>query len=138
MNSERCNACGSLNPTSVAACRRCGAGYTAYRPPPSPAASPREAARRSSWLYTLLFLALLGGGAYYLYSGFLRSFEQVQSNENYVSRPAAAPTSQRMSNRTESDRQRVTPFKTAIQNSPGLTEANRRLAETQKLMQPTR
>ena len=43
-----------------------------------------------------------------------------------------------LSTRSEADQKRMQSVKTAIHNSQGLAESERRMAETQKLMQPAR
>jgi hypothetical protein len=117
-------------------CRRCGDGFGRYASPRSQRVGPRDAAKRSSWLYTLLFIALIGGGFYYLYNGVLRSYEQIQAEEanRFVKQPKQTPAPQ--TSRTESDQRRTELFKNAIQNSQGIAASDKRQAETQKLIQP--
>lgn len=137
MSAIRCNSCEELNHSSIAVCRKCGRARSEYTPPSRPV-GPRAAAKRSSWLYTVLFIALICAGAHYLYGGFMRSFERVQTTDYNGVRPQAIQSPPALTTRAESDRQRITPFKAAIQTSPGLAQADKRLAETQKLMQQLR
>jgi hypothetical protein len=123
-----------MNPDKVRSCRRCGWDQLEPLVPKSKAVSPREQAKQSTWLYTLLIIALIVGGAYYLFSSFERSYKQVQPSAPTRS---AVPTNQQNEpalTRSEADQKRVTPFKNAVQNAPSLVESNRRVAETQKLM----
>ena len=92
---------------------------------------PREAAKGSSqWLYTLLFLTLIGGIAYYLFSGVEKSYDHVKATE--ANRPGANVKPQTRSELQEKQKQNYT---TAIQKSQGLAESQKRTEETQKLMQ---
>lgn len=137
MNGTRCTECGLLNLASDEACRRCDRKLNNWRPPPSSVVSPRESAKRSTWLYTLLFVTLVAGGAHYLYSGFMKSFEQVNTTDPVNARPGANIPAQRLT-RSESDQKAVAPFKAAIGNSEGLSQAANHNADMQKLMQPAR
>jgi len=135
MNRIKCSRCGLVDAASSSSCRRCGQEFAGSARSTNSPRSPREAANNSSWLYTLLFLAFVGGGAYYLLSGVERSYEDVKANE--ANRIAAQPkaTAAPLS-RSEFEQGQKQNFKNAIQNSQGLAEADKRLAETQKLMQP--
>jgi len=96
---------------------------------------PREAAKSSSWLYTLLFLALLGGGAYYIFSGVGKSYDDVKIVEKNRLSSQANQVIDSPGTRTQFEQQQKQNYKTAIQNSQGLAESQRRTEETQKLMQ---
>jgi hypothetical protein len=133
MVQSNCSACGCLNFRTDHACRRCGKVLSRSTDAPT---SPRDAARRSTWLYTLLVVTLISGGAYYVYTGFMKSFEQVQTTEPRIQKPAVQPAP--AISRTESDQRRTTPFRNAIQNSQGLTQAGKHNADVEKLMQPAR
>ncbi len=138
MNRIKCARCGLVNSTSDVVCRRCGAEGSQLFPKREAHEGPREAAKKSTWLYTLLFLSVIGGGFYYLYNGLLQSFEQVQSTEANRLAPPPKQTPAPLTSRSESDQKRVEPYKNAIRNAPGLAESQKRVAETQKLMQPER
>jgi ribosomal protein L40E len=134
MKGIRCRECGFLNPDKVRSCRRCGWDKLEPLVPKSKVVSPREQAKQSTWLYTLLIIALIVGGAYYLLSGIEKSYDQVQPA---IPNRSAVPRNQQNApalTRSESDQKRVTPFKNAVQNAPSLVESNRHVAETQKLM----
>ena len=136
MERVKCQHCGLVNVASATICRRCGVDPVGRFFPSNARQGPREAAKNSTWLYTLLIIALLGGGAYYLLSGVEKSYDDVKSNE--VKRIAAQPKppAEGQTNRTESDQKRAGQYKNAIHNSPGLAESQKRLEETQKLMSP--
>lgn len=134
MKGIRCRECGFLNPEKVKACRRCGWDQLEPLVPKSKVVSPRDQAKQSTWLYTLLIIALIVGGAYYLFSSFERSYKQ---GESTVPNRSAMPTNQQNApalTRSEADQKRVTPFKNAVESAPSLVESNRHVAETQKLM----
>ncbi len=97
---------------------------------------PKEAAKRSSWIYTLLFLSVVCGIAYYVVTGFERSYNDVLATESNRVTAQPAPQPYEFGSRTESDQQRTIPFKNAVQNSPGLAASQQHVAETQKLMEP--
>ncbi len=119
-------------------CRRCSRFVDGAVPGGSESLGPREAAKRTSSLYTLLLLAVIGAGVYYFYSGVDRSFENVNTVD--ANRVAIQPKLHQapLTTRSESDKQRTQSFKTAIQESPGIGQADKRLAETKKLMEPAR
>lgn len=132
MNKIKCTKCGLVNLASDYDCRRCGHDMGTRFMVSSQRIGPREAAKSSSWLYTLLFLALIGGGAYYIFSGVEKSYEDIQGNE--TKRQASQPTDG-LSTRSEYEQRQKQNYKTAIQNSQGLAESQKRTEETQKLMQ---
>jgi hypothetical protein len=132
MNKIKCTKCGLVNLTEDYDCRRCGHDMGTRFMVSSQRIGPREAAKSSSqWLYTLLFLALIGGVAYYLFSGVEKSYEDVKKIEQ--TRPGANAVPQTRSQFQEQQKQNYT---TAIKNSGGLAESQKRTEETQKLMQP--
>ena len=114
-------------------CRRCRRGLTGPLVPKSTVVNPRDRAKQSTWLYTLLIIALIIGGAYYLFEGFKQSYKQIQPNVSNLATPGNQQTPPLM--RSEADQKRITPFNKAIQNAPGLVESNRHVEETQKLME---
>jgi len=137
MKGIKCSECGLTNFRSETMCRRCGRAIGEYKAAVNNRRNPREAAKRSSWLYTVLIITLIGGGAYYLYNGILQSFEQIQPQQQQPP-PRSATNLPQPATRTESDRQRAEPYKNAVRNSQGVAESERRTAETQKLTQPVR
>ncbi|MFN0278267.1 MAG: hypothetical protein ACKVRN_06655 [Pyrinomonadaceae bacterium] len=135
MNKIKCRKCGLVNLASDYDCRRCGHDMGTRFMVSSQRIGPREAAKSSSWIYTLLFIALIGGGAYYIFSGVEKSYDDVQATEtnrlnSQANLPANAPRT-----RTEFEDKQKHNYKTAIQNSQGLAESQKRMEETQKLMQ---
>ena len=131
MNKITCKNCGLVNLASDYDCRRCGYDMGTRFMVSSQRIGPREAAKSSSqWLYTLLFLALIGGVAYYLFSGVEKSYNEVKTIEQ--TRPGANVAPQTRSQFQEKQKQNYT---TAIKNSQGLAESQKRTEETQKLMQ---
>ena len=135
MNRTKCGQCGLVNAASDPVCRRCGEEIgrksTGSRSP----RGPREAAKRSSWFYTLLFVALVGGGAYYMLSGVERSYDDIKGNE--VNRIAAQPKQpEGLSSRSEQDQKRAGKYGTAVQNSQGLSTSQKHNEDIKQLMQP--
>lgn len=135
MNRVKCSHCDLVNLASDPTCRRCGQGLGPVKTGGQAARSPREAARRSSPLYTLLAVALIGGVVAYFYLGVEKSFNDVKAND--ANRIASQPKRQTDGlSRSELDQKRTGQYGNAIQNSPGLAASQKRLEETQKLMQP--
>ena len=96
---------------------------------------PREAAKSSSWLYTLLFIALMGGIANYLLTGVEESYDHVKAIE--ANRPGAQANkpADTLGTRSQFEQQQKQNYTTAIKNSQGLADSQRHVEETQKLMQ---
>ena len=135
MNKNKCGRCELVNPASETFCRRCGEEIGGKSTQSRSARGPREAAKRSSWFYTLLFLALVGGGAYYMLSGVERSYDTLKVNE--VNRIAAQPKQpEGLSSRSEQDQKRAGKYSTAVQNSQGLPTSQKHNEDIKQLMQP--
>ena len=130
MNKIKCTKCGLVNLAEDYDCRRCGHDMGTRFMVSSQRIGPREAAKSSSWLYTLLFLALIGGVAYYLFSGVEKSYDSVKTTE--TNRPGAQINPQTRSEFQERQKQN---YVTAVKNSQGLAESQKHTDETQKLMQ---
>jgi hypothetical protein len=79
-------------------------------------------------------VVLIGGAAYYLFSGIEKSYDQIKADERKATAVPANQKAEPLTSRAESDQKRTQPFKNSIQNSPGLTAAANHTAETQKLM----
>ena len=135
MNKIKCTKCGLVNVESDYDCRRCGHDMGTRFMTSSQRIGPREAAKSSSWLYTLLFLALIGGGAYYIFSGVERSYDDVKMIEKNRPGAQANQVVDSPGTRSQFEQQQKQNYKTAIQNSQGLAESQKHNEETQKLMQ---
>ena len=135
MNKIKCTHCGLVNMASDYDCRRCGNDMGTRFMNSSQRIGPREAAKSSSWLTTILFLTLIGGVAYYLFSGVEKSYDNVKATETnrILAQPKQSPSS--LSSRSEFEQTQKQNYKTAIQNSQGLSESQKHVEETQKLMQ---
>ncbi len=133
MNKPKCSQCGLINFASDTACRRCGGELEGRRSNDNSPRSPREAAKRSSAIYTLLLIAVIGGAIAYNFLGVERSYNEIRTNDvNRVSVQAKQP--QGLTSRSEEEQKRTGQFKNAILNSPGLAESQRRTDETEKLL----
>lgn len=133
MDRVKCKQCNVVNFATDDRCKRCGStlwlGHSSSDPE-----TPREAARRSSFLWTVLFLTVAGAGIYYLYNGFGRSFDEVNKTE--ANRVAQQPANQppQPANRSEADGQRKGAYFTALQNNnSGMSQANSHTEEIKKL-----
>jgi len=134
MSPNKCKNCGIVNAVYDHTCRRCGCVIVREAAGPR---SPRDAAKRaSSFLYTLLAIALFSGIGYYLFNGFENSYEQVKQDElrRLAAQPKVSPAS--LTSRSESDQQRTEGFKNAVANNSGLATSQRHNDDIKKLMQP--
>lgn len=135
MDKITCKNCGLVNLTSDHDCRRCGYDMGTRFMVSSQRIGPREAAKSSSWLYTLLFLSIIGGVAYYLFSGVEKSYDNVKAVE--VNRPGAQASkpADTLGTRSQFEQQQKQNFTTAVKNSQGLAESQKHNEETKKLME---
>ena len=135
MNRIKCSGCGLVNGPSEITCGRCGA-ETGKRKAAKGPRSPREAAKKSSWIYTILFLALLASAATYLFKGVEKSYDQEKAVELNRAAAQSNKPGQEPKSRTEFEQKQTGAYKNAIQNSPGLGESRKHLDEVNKLMRP--
>lgn len=136
MNRIKCPHCGLVNAVSDGYCRRCGCETAPNTNASRNRKGPRAEAKSSSWLYTLLFVAAVGGGAYYIFTGVEKSYDKVQSNNASRISSQARPQTAGLSARDEYEQKRKGAYKSALQNNPSFTASDQRLAEANKLMQP--
>ena len=135
MNRIKCRSCDLVNADTDPTCRRCGADIGQPRIARNSSKGPRAAAKNGSWLYTLLFVTLLGGAAYYLYSGVERSYNEVNETTRTAIQTKQKPP-EGSTNRTEADQKRAGSYKNAVQNSAGLAESQKHNEDVKKLMEP--
>jgi hypothetical protein len=135
MNKITCKNCGLVNLESDHDCRRCGFDMGTRFMVSSQRVGPREAAKSSSWLYTLLFLAVIGGIANYLLTGVEKSYVDVKAVE--VNRPGAQANkaADTLGTRSQFEQQQKQTYTNAIKNSQGLAESQKHNEETKKLME---
>ena len=129
MNSIKCKNCGLSNFISEAECRRCGNSFLK-----STKAKAEKTPSRFS-LSSLLFLALLAGLAYFVYSGTQDSVNQVNADEarRIASQPAEQPLGG--SSRSEYERKKTGTYGDAVKGSSSLSAHQKHIDETQKTMQ---
>lgn len=135
MNSNKCSACGLVNQMTDLSCRRCGHNFAAAAHRNTRTRGPREAAKQSSSIYTLVAVLVIGAVAAYFFLGVQKSYDAVKTTDASRIAGQARQESEPLS-RTEYDQKRAGQYGNAIQNSPGLAESQKHLEETQKLMQP--
>jgi hypothetical protein len=135
MIKEKCTKCGLTNLPSDLACRRCCNPVGDNFMHSSPRIGPRQAAKSGSWLSTLVLVALLGGAAWYLFSGVEKSYDSVKTTEQPRSGPQANKPADTPATRTQFEQQQKQNYKTAVANSEGLRLSQKHTDETQKLMQ---
>jgi hypothetical protein len=133
MPSHKCRNCGLVNALHDNACRRCGCLIVEASSRSRAGSGPKAS---SSFLYTLLALAIFCGVGYYLINGFEKSYDEVKTNE--VKRLAAQPkvSPAPLLSRAESDQQRAEPYKNAVANSPGLATSQKHNDQVNELMHP--
>ncbi len=123
-----------VNHASEAFCRRCHLELNVKRS--RPVVSPKDAAKRSSPIWSLLALTLVGAAVWYIYTGMEKSVAQVQANDakrvaNQAKDPSAGLT------RTQYDQQRAGQYGNAIQSSQGLNASQAHTNEINQLMNRT-
>lgn len=130
MNSIKCKNCGLSNFSSDVECRRCGFSFT------KPGKTKGEKSPGGFSLWSLLLLALLGGVAYYVYTGTQTSVKEVNANESkrVASQPSERPAAAGLS-RTEYDRQKSQTYGEAVRGSQSLADHNKHIQQTEKTMQ---
>ena len=134
MSSTKCRSCGLAGSFSDIFCPRCGTPFVIRQS--GQVNGPREAAKRSSWLYTLLIITLLVGTAYYLFNGVEKSYDEINASEanRMAARPKQSPSP--FISRTDTDQRRAEPFKNAVANSPGLATGQKHNDEINRMTQP--
>ena len=136
MSRNKCRNCELVNAVTEVTCRRCGVEIGQIKTHTTTKLGPREAAKRSTWLYTLLFLALVGWAANYFLTGVEHSYNDVKASEVKSVANQPKQLSEGLTNRTEADQKRTGSFKNAVQNTQGLSESQKHNEETKKLMEP--
>ena len=136
MNRMKCRYCELVNAVTDSSCRRCGEKIDGRNSVKIAPRGPREAAKKSSWLYTILFLGLIGAAWTYLFNGVERSYENVKTTDGIRVANQVKPQPERLSSRSEQDQKRVGQYKNALANSPDLATSQKHNEEVQKLMQP--
>ena len=133
MNKVKCKYCSLVNLASDMYCRRCGQEIGGSSGQSSSPRSPREAAKGSSWLSTILILTLIGGVAYYIFSGVEKSYSDVKASEmnRIADQPKQSPAGL---TRREMDKQRAGQYGNAVQNSHGLATSQKHNEEIKQLM----
>jgi hypothetical protein len=131
MSSNKCKNCGLVNKAHDHACHRCGCLLYATN-----SAGPRVASRILSLLYTLIAVTLVGGAAYYIVTGFQRSYDEVRENElkRLAAQPNVSPAP--LAPRAGHDRRRAESYKNAVANSPNPAASQKHNDEINKLTQP--
>lgn len=132
MRSNKCRNCHLVGPSSESACRRCGYEFDAPKQPFR--GGPRERARRG-FPYSIILVGAVVAFFLYMYSGIQNEMSQIEMDEAKRAATEPKPTQPGLT-RSQQDQQRTGQYKNAIQTAPALAESQKRLAETEKLMQP--
>jgi hypothetical protein len=83
--------------------------------------------------YTLLAVALVGSAVVYVFSGFEKSYEQIEASE--ANRTAKQPKTQPVDQtRSQLEKEQVRHYGVTIQNSNGLAQSQKHVDEVNKLM----
>jgi len=130
MSSLKCKNCNLVDHASEPYCRRCG--HELPVPKTTFRSGPREKARRG-FPYSLLVVGAVIAFFMYIYSGIQHELSEIEMNE--AKRAATAPAADRPAQtRTQHEKQHAGQYKNAIQSAPALASSQKRLAETEKLM----
>lgn len=125
MSRAKCTQCGLVNSITDDVCRRCGSGLHGYSGRSASGSAKREF---NLPLGKIAIAAAAAVGIYY----WMSMPETPQAPANTGAKPQ--PT---LSAREEYESQKKTAYSTAIKNSGGLAESQKRTAETEKLMANT-
>ena len=126
MESIRCRNCHLVNTSTHAKCRRCGIEL---------AAKTVKGPKQPTGGYSLPVKVVIAGAvAFVAYSYFGGESAAPPSNPAQANHAAAQPKPT-LSLRSDYEQQQKTSYKTAIHSSSGLAQSQKRLEETQKLMQ---
>src|SRR5687768_219578 len=130
MNSIKCRSCSLSNFATDAECRRCGRPLHFQQVKGSGSGSPRRYS-----IVSLLILAVIVVGIYYMFSGVKDSVGQVGAND--ANRVAVEAERQRAVglSRAEEDRQRAQRVGNFVNISPALAEHNKKTEERQKMIE---
>ena len=124
MNYTKCPNCKLVDIAAEATCRRCGVALYG---------AAKAASKRTFPLWPMLIAALAIGYFAYSYSGWHGNAPKAGPVPTAQIVPQAQPT---LTTRAEYEQNQKAQYKTAIQNSQGIAQSQKRLEETQKLMQP--
>lgn len=130
MSAIKCPSCGLSTFSADTNCRRCG--KLIYRP------TNRVVTDKPPIRNTILSLAIFAGlcvGGYYVFDGMRSSVEQYSGNDakRAASQPSV-PANESGLSRTAEDRMRAQRVGNAVNISPALAEHNKRVKETEKMM----
>ena len=129
MKSIKCKNCGLSNFPTDSECRRCGLSFLKSHQ----AKKEKTPSRFSIW--TLLPFIVIGGIAYYFYTGTAESMDKVNAKDanRVASQPAERPAMPGLS-RSENDRQRSQSYGDAVRDSKSLADHNKHVQQTEKTM----
>lgn len=130
MSVVKCPSCGLSTFSADTNCRRCG--KLIYRP--TNRVVTEKPPIRNTIISLAIFAALCVGG-YYVFSGMQSSVQKYSDKD--TKRAAAQPTvpaAERGLSRTAEDRMRAQRVGNAVNISPALAEHNKRVKETEKMM----
>jgi hypothetical protein len=127
MSSIKCKSCGLTNFASDAECRRCGNPFLQ---------SPqRDKQSRRFSLVTLLIVAAVAFGVYYVFIGMKQPVGEVTTND--ANRVAEQPARQELSgeSRMTLDRQRANHIGNTMNVNPSLDAHQKRVEDSKKMME---
>ena len=127
-SSIRCKNCGLTNFSYEERCKRCRS-FLAEQ-----AAKRKEKRPRRFSIWSFVIVAMVGGFAYYAYSGIQKSTEEVYANDMTPIEDEKKNKNAGLS-RTEYEKQRTGSYASAVQNSNSLAAQNQHIQDTEKLMQ---
>ncbi len=130
MSAIKCPSCGLSTFSADTNCRRCG--KLIYRPTDRVV---KDKPPIWNGIVSIAIFAALAIVGYYLYSGMQSSVEQYSATDakRVAAQPAAADAQKGLS-RTAEDRMRAQRVGNAVNISPALAEHNKRVKETEKMM----
>lgn len=130
MNSLKCPSCHLVNLETDFSCRRCGSDL---HPSTSRYAEPRPPKKGIS-IFSIILIGGVIAFVAWAYTNIQKEMGEIDS-QRFAADPM--PGSQGYTSRGEAQKARTAAYGNAVQNSSGLAEHQRRVKETEKLVQNT-
>lgn len=130
MNSVKCPSCHLVNLETDFSCRRCGSDL---HPSASRYATPTPRKKGVS-IFSIILIGAVIAFVTWAYTNVQKQMSEIEA-ERLATQPAA--NGQGFTTRREAQQQRIGAYANAVQNAPALTEHEKRVRETEKLVQNT-
>ncbi|HKX82841.1 MAG TPA: hypothetical protein VJL58_01360 [Pyrinomonadaceae bacterium] len=131
MNSVKCPSCHLVNLETDFSCRRCA---TQLHPSTSRFDAPKPRKKGVS-IFSIILIGAVIAFVAWAYTNIQKEIGEIDA-QRIATQPAPSNT-QGFTSRSEEQRQRTGAYGNAVQNSPALAEHEKRVRETEKMVQNT-